>query len=215
MQGDRQCGPPLRGNHAVHLLRSIILIAVMALAGCAGLEQRVPGDRVEFELAGRIAVRYRNEAASGNLAWRHAPESDEMLMTTPIGSSVARIVRTGKVVVLTTSDGQEYRAADAESLTEQTLGFRLPLVGLADWVRGRPVDAQPAVSTSDAQGRLAVLEQSGWRIEYQAFRPDGLPTRLRLEYPGIELRLAIHEWKQSGGTPSRTSTPTATPGPTR
>lgn len=205
MQGDQHCGPPLRGNQAVHLLHSSILVFAMALSGCAGLEQRAPGDRLEFELAGRIAVRYRSEAASGNLAWRHTRESDEMLMTTPIGSSVARIIRTGAVVVLTTADGREYRAADAETLTEQALGFRLPLVGLADWVRGRPVDSQPAVSRHDAQGRLAVLEQSGWRIEYQAFRPDGLPERLRLEYPGIELRLAIHEWKQSGDLPSRQS----------
>ncbi len=203
MPGDRHGGP---GNQAVRILRFITLFAFLTLAGCAGLEQRVPGDSIEFELAGRIAVRYRNEAAGGNLAWRHTRESDEMLITTPIGSSVARIVRTGAVVVLTTSDGREYRAADAESLTEQTLGFRLPLAGLADWVRGRPVDAQPAVFRRDAQGRLAVLEQSGWRVEYQAFRPDGLPARLRLDYPGIELRLAIHEWKQTGGPPLPPST---------
>ena len=42
-----------------------------------------------------------------------------------------------------------------------------------------------------------MIEQGGWRIDYQEFRPDGLPVRLKLAYPGIDLRLAIHEWRPS------------------
>jgi outer membrane lipoprotein LolB len=159
------------------------------------LQPSAPKEDVEFELAGRIAVRYREEAASGNVAWRHARGSDELLITSPVGSSVARLVRAGSEFVLTTADQREYRAADAEALTEQVLGFRLPLAGLADWVRGRVSFGPPAEITRDAQGRPAVIEQGGWRIEYQEFRSDGLPVRLKLAYPGIDLRLAIHEWK--------------------
>lgn len=207
MTGDPRRGSPVRANMTAFGLRLILGGALLALVGCAGLKERAPGQRVEFELAGRIAVRYQNEAASGNLAWRHTPDSDEMLMTTPIGSSVARIVRTGDLVVLTTADGQEFRAADAESLTEKALGFRLPLAGLVDWVRGRALQGQPAVATRDAMGRLAVLEQGGWHIEYQAYREDGLPVRIKLDYPGIELRLAIHDWLQGGGAGLPASAP--------
>ncbi len=194
LHGDPHGGSPVPGRLMAGCLRFFLPLVLLALTGCAELEQRTPGESVEFELAGRIAVSYRDEAASGNLAWRHTRGTDELLMTTPIGSSLARIVRSGGVVVLTMSDGQEYRAADAESLTEKALGFRLPLAGLADWVRARPVDGIPAAATRDAQGRIVSLEQSGWRIEYQAFREDGLPVRLKLDYPGIQLRLAIHQW---------------------
>jgi outer membrane lipoprotein LolB len=110
---------------------------------------------------------------------------------------VARIVRQGKVVTLTTPDGEQ-SAADAETLTEQTLGFRLPLTGLADWVRGRPSPDTPGQTEHGADGKLAKLQQSGWNIEYQEYAgalPSPLPSRLRLTYPGIELRLAISEWK--------------------
>jgi outer membrane lipoprotein LolB len=171
------------------LARAAVLLALFALSGCAELQRPGPQAGVEFELAGRIAVRFREEAASGNVAWRHARESDELLITSPVGSSVARLVREGSEFVLTTSDQREFRAADAEALTEQVLGFRLPLAGLADWVR--------AEITRDAQGRPAVIEQGGWRVDYQEFRPDGLPVRLKLAYPGIDLRLAIHEWRHS------------------
>jgi outer membrane lipoprotein LolB len=89
-------------------------------------------------------------------------------------------VRQGDTYVLTTADRREYRAADAELLTERVLGFRLPLGGLADWVRGRPSPA---------------LEARGWRIEYQDYDAERRPTLMRVRYPGVELRVAISEWK--------------------
>jgi outer membrane lipoprotein LolB len=171
---------------------SYVLVAMLVTA-CAQLESKAPQD-VEFDLAGRLAARYRGEAFTGNIAWRHAPDFDEMLITSPFGAGVARIVRQGDSVVLTTAEPKEYRATDAETLTEEVLGFRVPLSGLADWVRGRPSPESPAAAESSPEGRLLKLQQRGWEIEYQEY--DGkLPSRMRLTYPGIELRLAISQWK--------------------
>lgn len=171
--------------------------AALLLPACGLLETRVALERAEFELAGRIAVRFRDEASSGQIAWRHHGAGDELLITSALGQGVARIVRDGDAVTLTTSEPREYRATDAESLTEQVLGFRLPLAGLADWVRARlHAGSTAALAQYDLDGRLATLEQAGWRIEYLAYGADGrLPSRLRLTYPGLELRLAISEWK--------------------
>ena len=60
-------------------------------------------------------------------------------------------------------------------------------------MRGR-AGPGPARTRNDAAGRLAELEQSGWRIEYLAWEGPR-PARLRLLYPGVELRLAISDWK--------------------
>ena len=169
--------------------------ALLWLAACAAPGFLQPATGVEFELSGRIAVRYRDDAGSGNFAWRHGARADELLLTSPFGQGIARIVRAGDEVALTTQDGREFRAADAESLTEQVLGFRLPLLGLADWVRGRAAAVPaPTLARADASGRLAELEQSGWRIEYLEYA-GAQPSRLRLTYPGLELRLAVSEWK--------------------
>lgn len=184
------------------MLRACALAAAaLALGACAGLPEVIGGQRslVEFELAGRIAVRYGQEAASGNVAWRHASDADELLITSPVGGAVARIVRERDAVTLTSADGTEHRAADAQSLTERVLGFRIPLEGLADWVRGRPASGPAAVTRYDAAGKLEQLEQDGWRIEYldyESAQSGAMPTRMRLHYPGLELRLAIHEWKR-------------------
>jgi outer membrane lipoprotein LolB len=155
-------------------------LALFLLAACATLEPAVIGKSPEFELAGRLAVRYGSEAFTGNIAWRHGGEDDEMLITSSLGAGIARLVRKGNEFVLTTAEPKEYRAADAESLTEQALGFRLPLHGLAEWVRGKP--------SPD-------LEARGWKIEYQDFDAQKRPTRLRVTYPDLELRLAISDWK--------------------
>jgi outer membrane lipoprotein LolB len=176
------------------ILRALAVAAALAAAACAELTARAPDERVEFEFTARFAARYRDEAASGQLAWRHDAARDEVLISSPFGQGLARVTRRDALVTLVTADERRYAAADAETLTEEVLGFRLPLRGLADWVRARPAEGAPAQSTYDAAGRLATLEQHGWRIEYQEYEA-GRPARLRLRYPGLELRLAISEWK--------------------
>ena len=175
------------------MARYFIVAALLLLAACAGPGFLFPEGEAEFEISGRIAVRYRDDAGSGNIAWRHGLRADELLLTSPLGQGIARIVRQGEEITLTAQDGREFRAADAESLTEQVLGFRLPLAGLADWVRARPAPG-PARTVIGAEGRLAELEQAGWRVEYLEYA-GARPSRLRLTYPGLELRLAISEWK--------------------
>jgi outer membrane lipoprotein LolB len=174
-------------------MRFLAALAFFALAACAQLESKVPDD-VVFDLAGRLAARYGNEAFTGNLAWRHAGASDELLITSPLGAGVARIVRQGDAVTLTTAEPKEYRATDAETLTEEVLGFRVPLAGLAAWVRGRASTSAPEQAERGPDGRLRSLRERGWTIEYQEYAGE-LPARMRLAYQGIELRLAITQWK--------------------
>ena len=174
-------------------MRLVLLLAALLLAACAQLETKAP-QQVEFELTGRLAARYGEEASSGNLDWRHARDFDEMLITSPLGAGVARIVRQDGNIVLTTAEPREYRAADAEALTEEVLGFRLPLGGLADWVRGRPSEPNTAKVEYGADGRVRSLQERGWKIEYLEYE-GALPSRMRLSYPNLELRLAISQWR--------------------
>jgi outer membrane lipoprotein LolB len=176
-------------------MRALSLAAALLVAACAQL-QTAPSEKPVFELAARLAARQGGEAFTGNLAWRHAAASDELLITNSLGQGIARIVRGSDGVVLTTAEPKEYRGADVESISEQALGYRLPLAGLADWVQGRPSARLPEARVEKADdGRIQRLQQGGWTIEYLE-HAGGRPKRLRLQYPGgIDLRLAISEWK--------------------
>ncbi len=175
-------------------MRRALCLAALVLAGCAQL-QTASREEPLFELHGKLAAREGEDGFSGNIAWRHAAGSDEMLITTALGQGVARIVRDRDGVVLTTAEPKEYRGSDAESISEEALGYRLPLAGLADWVQGRPSsELPPGRLKRDADGKVNHLEQGGWTIDYLDYQ-DGRPSRLRLAYPGLELRLAVTEWK--------------------
>jgi len=161
-------------------MRQVMRLVLLAFAAaCAQVEIKAPEGALDFSLAGRIAVRSGSEAFTGNIAWRHASGGDEILLSTPTGQGVAQILRQGDAVLLKTSEGKEYRAADSEALTERVLGFRLPIEGLAETVQGKP---------------SPVLESRGWKIEYQERDEQKRPTRLRLTNTGAEVRLAIHQW---------------------
>src|SRR5258708_37232281 len=105
---------------------------VVLVAACAQLQGSA--EKPVFELSGRIAARYGAESFSGNLAWRHAVRNDEMLITTPIGQGVARIVREGEAVTLTTAVPVGDRRCGDQAPPVLGLGLRLPLSALLQLV---------------------------------------------------------------------------------
>lgn len=185
-------------RYDAYAMRYAFFLTCFLLAGCAAIERQpapwAGGD--SFSLSGRVSVKYGAEAVSGRISWRHDADGDDLLISTPLGQGVARILRRDAKVSLTTSDQKVYEANDVESLTEQVLGWRLPLAGLHDWVRGRAAAGAPAQTRLDGGQRPAELRQSGWLVEYLDFSaPGGLPARLRLTREDVEIRLVIDQWR--------------------
>ena len=171
---------------------ALAIAAAAALGACASLPAGGPPLAGGFELSGRVAVRHGKDAASGKIFWRHSDDSDELLITSALGQGVARISREGDRFRLVTGNNREYRAADAESLTEQALGWRLPLAGLADWVQARASPGRPA-QVDGGVGQGMELRQDGWRIAYEELR-GGRPHRMRLTREDLEIRLIVDRW---------------------
>ena len=177
------------------MLRLALCVAAAALVGaCTTLPGRGLAPPGGFELSGRVAVRSAKHSGSARIFWRHSSGTDEMLITSPVGQTLARISRDNGLFRLETGDRKEYRAYDAESLTEQALGWRLPLAGLSDWIQGRASPDRPA-QVSGRPGDGLDIRQDGWSVAYEDFR-DGKPSRLRLSREGIEIRLVVDQWSQ-------------------
>ncbi len=180
-------------------MRYAFIWVCLLLAGCATIQQQAaPAGSIgeDFYLSGRVSVKHGTEAASGRISWQHHPDSDDLLLSNPFGQGVARIVRRDGLVTLTTSDQKVYQAKDVEDLTEQVLGWRLPLAGLSDWVRGRAAAGAPAQTRLDSSHRLAELRQSGWLVEFLDYNDaSGLPSQLRLSREDAQIRLVIDQWR--------------------
>ena len=181
-----------RGAHPPRTVAAGLCLALVA--ACASVPGPAP-DEATFELTGRVAVRAGQDAASGLLFWRHGQTFDDLVISTPLGQGIAEITRRADRYTLVTADARRISATDPEVLTEEALGWRLPLAGLADWVQGRAYPHAPSDVDYGADSRPRMIRQLGWTIEYLAYGdPAGLPSRLRLARAGLDVRLSVDTW---------------------
>ena len=176
-----------------------VLAATLLLGACASLPtERAGPPRAALEtfaLEARFALRFEEKNYSGRLSWRHQGGDDALLLSSPFGQGIAEIVSDAAGARLTTSDGRSFAAADAGALTQQFLGYPLPLSRLVDWVRAR--EGVGEVVQRDAYARPLRLHHEDWRIayDYAGAEADALPVLIFAERAdGFELRLRIDAW---------------------
>lgn len=198
----------MHSDRRIRLLARLLfaLFSLLVVASCAVTRSApdAPAPIVEstitrFELSGRLAVRYDDQGFSGNVRWEHggAAALDQIFLNSPLGQTVALLERDAGGVTLV-ADQQTYRAADAESLTRDVLGWTLPLAGLEHWVLGRVApDSTPTVAERDDSGRLIRLTQNAWQITFTRFAEAphrALPSRINLQYGTLEIKLIVDDW---------------------
>lgn len=163
----------------------------------------------QFFLQARIGIQSADKGSSGSTRWRHDAQGNDISMLSPIGSTVAKIITDASGVTLTTNDGKILHADDAETLTEQHLGWRLPLAGLPDWALGRPAKRLIEEMHWDNIGRVTKLKQDGWEIEYPEYMEAAgyrLPKKINLHSKTLTLKFVIERWDELGAATLPTST---------
>lgn len=154
----------------------------------------------EFNLLGRISIQDQNQRLSGSFRWQHLAMSDEILLFTPLGQVVAEITKDQEGVRLITSKLEAFYANDVESLTEEVLGWRLPLNGLQYWIQGTHSPTTAAEKDLDNKDQVVAIRQDGWQIHYSSYMPAQLnqiplPKILDLIYTDLRIRLVVDDWK--------------------
>ncbi len=190
---------------------SLFLAIILLVAGCATLSPSPSptsssinqkhlatlANIKSFALKGRLGVVTNPKGFSGGIDWQHQTTDDNIDVFSPVGGKVANIVKNPSGVTLTTQEGHSIKAQDAESLTEATLGWRLPLSGLSDWALGKPTASKIDASTWDEQGHLSTLKQDGWDINYENYTENNgvfLPNKIVLKSEKVNLKLLIEKW---------------------
>jgi outer membrane lipoprotein LolB len=175
------------------------VLTALALAGCA-TGPATPPDRFYSGRFSAVATRGETrETVSGRFSVEVRGDTQTVDLATPLGTTVARI-EVGPDGARATGPGTPpARGSDADELTEQLLGWRLPVSGLADWIEGRPAPGRPARVERDGD-RAAVIEQDGWTVRIaEVFQSSGRPRLIVLERPaspiapGVVLRLVVDD----------------------
>jgi outer membrane lipoprotein LolB len=185
-------------THKNNIVTTIVTEPVMGAADARS---------ANFGLIGRVSVKGGKESFSGGVQWHHAESADEILLLSPLGQTLVQIQRNSEGVYLTTSEQENYYAADVESLTERVLGWRLPLMGLQYWVQSMNSPATASEIDMDIDGRVAAIRQDGWEISYLSYFPmlrtqtaqaqTAQPKLLLLKRSNLQIKLVIDNWNPS------------------
>jgi outer membrane lipoprotein LolB len=187
----------IRGASTRALAVSFASVALLAACATPSLS---PADRA---YSGRFAVTTalgeQRESVSGRFSLEVRGPQQILELASPLGTTVARIEIEPGGARATGARMQEVRGANADALTEQLLGWPLPVSGLADWIEGRPVPQRFARVERDG-GRIVLIEQDGWVIRLSEYYESAArPRRLVLERPAgantpsVILRLIVDE----------------------
>ncbi|MFA7270841.1 MAG: lipoprotein insertase outer membrane protein LolB [Sterolibacterium sp.] len=188
-------------------LRQSLLALMVMLTGCAQLPGSTTGSGIAprptrmaidaFTLAGRIAIHQEQRHYAVNISWQHTPESDEIMLATPLGQGVAELTRNAAGTRLIAADRREYNAPDWQALGTRMFGLDLPLAHLPRWLVGDvPTDALGV--KYDGMGRPQQWVADGWLVNflgYESGAADALPSLIELNRGEIEVRLKIDDWQ--------------------
>ncbi len=171
---------------ATRLAKSLfIAVCALVLVGCATAPVSAP-ERVSTGRFSAVATQAeKRDSVSGRFTVEVRGDRQTIALASPLGTTVAQI-EVGPDGARASGPGlQEVRGPDADALTEQLLGWRLPVNGLPDWIEGRPAPSRPA-RIERAGNRPVLIEQDGWVVRLSdTFPGTEAPPPDRARAPGF------------------------------
>ncbi len=151
-----------------------------------------------WQARGRIAVQTDDDGFSASFDWTQAGRRYRIRLRGPFGQGALELEGDARGVWLRRAGQTAVFATNPDVLLARESGWRLPVLGLNNWLRGLPDSRGEAAIQLDSAGRLASLQQRGWHIEYRKYRDYreyALPTRLVMQRDGLRVKLLVDAWK--------------------
>lgn len=198
-------------NRSLSVLAALTLTAIV---GCSSQKPQPPESATtqttqpqsaaqlqRWEAIGKMGVRSPRENGSANLTWLQAGDNYRIHLSGPLGAGATVISGSSAGVSLQRGSDPAVFAANPAQLTEQVMGWPLPVAEMFYWVRGLPAPGAASGQQKNAQGYLQSLQQSGWQLsfgEYTKAGPYTLPTRIKASTSNqagpVSVTVVIKEW---------------------
>lgn len=152
----------------------------------------------QWRVSGSIGARSGQTGFGANYVWEQRGDHYAINLYGPLGAGGAMIQGRPGHITLRTSKGRRYVSNSPEQLTQQHLGYRLPISNLRFWARGLPGPGGLSHPQFDKYHHLRQFTQSGWTVTYQSYtaaRGLDLPSLMTLFGPGkTRVRLVMSSW---------------------
>ena len=176
-------------------------LLVLLLAACASPDLPPPStwqsaaDVTAFAAEGRLAVKMNEKGSYANFDWTYQNQVQTIDINTPLGNTLGQLCQDTEGVLAVNNKNEVFHAPTAQALSEQLLGFNLPVQYLHIWANGQRVDA-PYQLLPDGR-----LQQFEWTISRQ-LQADGTPKTLLLESSKLSLRLVFDRMQALADDPT-------------
>lgn len=192
--------------------QSLLLLAMLALAGCATQPkqalltttekeqhwanyQQVMQGFSNWKLVGRIALKVTGQSGTLSVDWEQTGDTYQLFLDGPFATSIGKIYGNPQQVTVIAGE-QQAVGKTPEDILEQLTGLRLPIGQLRYWVRALPAPKQDFSIDLNAQGLPDKLYQSGWQIQYLRYQSTPLaPAQITVSREGILMRLIVNQWQ--------------------
>jgi len=198
-------------QRALRLLGATLLLTLTACSAQKQQPQQPPVPETvqpqtaaalqRWEAKGKLGVRSPKENGSANLIWQQANANYRIHLSGPLGAGATTISGSPGGVSLQRGSDPAVLASDPAQLTEQLMGWPLPVSEMFYWVRGLAAPGAVAGQQKNAQGLLQSLQQSGWQLNfsgYQSVGPYQLPSRIKAATNNaagpVSVTVVIKEW---------------------
>lgn len=154
-------------------LQAVLLSAM--LAGCASPPRAPLEAGGETVWSGRLALKVssaRPQSFAAGFELRGSAQAGELLLTSPLGQTLAQVVWSPAGAELRQGD-QVTRRGNLDELTTELTGTAVPVQALFDWLRG------------------AGTEAAGWQADLAAFGDGRIQAQRRQPLPEAELRIIV------------------------
>jgi outer membrane lipoprotein LolB len=187
------------------VIRAALALAALALlAGCATrpaapVAGTAPDPRAleHWSAVGRLALAAGVEGGSGSFIWEQRAATTRLDLRGPLGAGALQVVATPDSLSVADGAGRSLDAEAARTELRARLGADLPWSSLRYWMLGVPAPDAPADVTDGPSTPLRLIEQSGWRIGYEAFTAVAgwsLPRRLTATNGDVRVRVVVDQW---------------------
>jgi outer membrane lipoprotein LolB len=148
-----------------------------------------PGQSPERQWRGRFVL-LQPQRQTGRFVLVYTPtgQSYELELLTPIGTTAALLKASPQGASLQTADGQQQQAADLQTLTQQLLGWPVPLEQLPGWIE--KASQHPMADANTNASTQPLIIEPPWQVRLEQSKP----IRLLVQGPqGLVLRLLLDD----------------------
>ncbi|WP_226704949.1 lipoprotein insertase outer membrane protein LolB [Microbulbifer elongatus] len=198
-------------QRALQIVGAVLLLALTACSSQKPQPQQPPAQQAaqpqsaaalqRWEAKGKLGVRSPKENGSANLIWQQANANYRIHLSGPLGAGATTISGSPGGVSLQRGSDPAVMASDPAQLTEQIMGWPLPVSEMFYWVRGLPAPGAVAGQKKDSKGLLQSLQQSGWQLNFSGYQSVGafqLPSRIKAATNNaagpVSVTVVIKEW---------------------